>query len=179
MGAANSAFTRNLLVEETSAIAHQLPPREPDQSLVIGLNRRQRAKVATRMKLLASARRLFLSVGYFATGIRDIAADMGMSTGAVFSQVEDKAELWRLAVGGPAPSEDVAEEIALLLALLPGWGWALIRKADGSFFATLSTPGYRPGADGEPAEGAVWIGRGLCPASALRAARTAEEADRS
>lgn len=142
------------------------------------LNRRQQARAATRQKLLASARTLFLSVGYASATIRDLAAHMGMSTGAVFSQVEDKEELWRLAMGGPAPSPDVAEEIALLLALYPGWGWVLRRNPDGAFACALSTPGYRPAIGAHGGEGAVWVGSGMCPASAIRAARAAEEADR-
>ena len=59
-----------------------------------GLNRRQAAKVRTRGKVMASARSLFAERGYDPATIRDIARGAGMSTGAVFANFQDKAELF-------------------------------------------------------------------------------------
>ncbi|WP_374514003.1 TetR family transcriptional regulator [Brevundimonas sp.] len=58
------------------------------------LNRRQAAKVRTRQKVLDAARALFAERGYEAATIRDIAKGAGMSTGAVFANFQDKAELF-------------------------------------------------------------------------------------
>lgn len=58
------------------------------------LNRRQAAKIRTRGKVLDAARGLFAERGYDAATIRDIAKDAGMSTGAVFANFQDKAELF-------------------------------------------------------------------------------------
>jgi AcrR family transcriptional regulator len=58
------------------------------------LNRRQAAKVRTRQKVLDAARSLFAERGYDAATIRDIAKGAGMSTGAVFANFQDKAELF-------------------------------------------------------------------------------------
>ena len=58
------------------------------------LNRRQAAKVRTRQKVLEAARGLFAERGYEPATIRDIAKGAGMSTGAVFANFQDKAELF-------------------------------------------------------------------------------------
>ncbi len=58
------------------------------------LNRRQTAKVRTRQKVLEAARTLFAERGYEPATIRDIAKGAGMSTGAVFANFQDKAELF-------------------------------------------------------------------------------------
>ena len=58
------------------------------------LNRRQTAKVKTRQKVLDAARALFAGRGYEPATIRDIAKGAGMSTGAVFANFQDKAELF-------------------------------------------------------------------------------------
>lgn len=58
------------------------------------MNRRQAAKVRTRQKVLDAARDLFAERGYEPATIRDIARGAGMSTGAVFANFQDKAELF-------------------------------------------------------------------------------------
>jgi len=67
------------------------------------LNRRQAAKVRTRQKVLDAARALFAARGYEPATIRDIASGAGMSTGAVFANFQDKAELFEAVL-----SEDMA-----------------------------------------------------------------------
>jgi AcrR family transcriptional regulator len=57
--------------------------------------RRALAKQQTRAKVIAAARRLFSESGYEGATIRDIAAEAGMSTGAVFANFTDKADLFR------------------------------------------------------------------------------------
>jgi AcrR family transcriptional regulator len=57
--------------------------------------RRALAKQQTRVKVLAAARRLFSEQGYEGATIRDIAAEAGMSTGAVFANFTDKSDLFR------------------------------------------------------------------------------------
>ncbi len=68
------------------------------------LNRRQAAKVRTRQKVLDAARALFAERGYEPATIRDIAKGAGMSTGAVFANFQDKAELFEAVL-----SEDLAK----------------------------------------------------------------------
>lgn len=58
------------------------------------LNRRQEAKQKTRLRVLESARSLFALHGYDSATIRDIASGAGMSTGAVFANFQDKADLF-------------------------------------------------------------------------------------
>ncbi len=58
------------------------------------LTRRQAANVRTRQKVLDAARGLFAERGYEPATIRDIAKSAGMSTGAVFANFQDKAELF-------------------------------------------------------------------------------------
>jgi len=57
--------------------------------------RRAVAKQQTRQRVLAAARRLFSEQGYEGATIRDIASAAGMSTGAVFANFSDKADLFR------------------------------------------------------------------------------------
>lgn len=133
-------------------------------------NRREVARDVTRLKLLSAARFLFTHVGFFDTGIRDIAKRMGMSTGAVFAQVKDKDELWRAAMRGPTPSLMLAEEVALILALRPGWRW-LLRFDGARYLTTLSSPDYNPMQNG----GLIFSGQGDSPADALREVRLAAD----
>ena len=67
------------------------------------LNRRQAAKVRTRQKVLDAARSLCAERGYEPATIRDIARGAGMSTGAVFANFQDKAELFEVVL-----TEDMA-----------------------------------------------------------------------
>jgi len=59
------------------------------------MTRRAVAKQQTRRRILAAARRLFSELGYERATIRDIASAAGMSTGAVFANFTDKADLFR------------------------------------------------------------------------------------
>lgn len=76
----------------------ETPAAEADQTQP-RLNRRQAAKVRTRQKVLDAARALFAERGYDAATIRDIAKGAGMSTGAVFANFQDKAELFEAVLG--------------------------------------------------------------------------------
>ncbi len=60
-----------------------------------GPSRRALAKQETRAKVLEAARRLFSEHGYEGATIRDIASAAGMSTGAVFANFSDKADLFQ------------------------------------------------------------------------------------
>lgn len=78
------------------------------------LNRRQAAKVATREKLLHTARVLWAPAGSYApVTIRDIAASAGMSTGAIFANWTGKEDLWRDAMGYEPPVDCEAVRAAL------------------------------------------------------------------
>jgi AcrR family transcriptional regulator len=76
--------------ESASAVS----PATPEAQGEPRLNRRQAAKVRTRQKVLDAARGLFAERGYEPATIRDIAKGAGMSTGAVFANFQDKAELF-------------------------------------------------------------------------------------
>ena len=79
------------------------------------LNRRQAAKVRTRQKVLDAARALFAERGYEPATIRDIAKGAGMSTGAVFANFQDKAELFEAVL-----TEDLARLAETLRAAAAG-----------------------------------------------------------
>jgi AcrR family transcriptional regulator len=55
---------------------------------------RAQSKLKTRKRVLEAARRLFMERGYDPATIRDIAADAGLSTGAVFASFSDKTDLF-------------------------------------------------------------------------------------
>ena len=58
------------------------------------LNRRAMAKLRTRQALLQAGKQLFTERGYEDATVRDIARAAGMSTGAVFANFSDKADLF-------------------------------------------------------------------------------------
>jgi AcrR family transcriptional regulator len=58
------------------------------------LTRRALAKLRTRQVVMDAAKRLFTTRGYEAATVRDIASEAGMSTGAVFANFADKADLF-------------------------------------------------------------------------------------
>lgn len=63
------------------------------------LNKRDHAKIRTRAKVLAAARKLFAEKGHQGATIRGIAKEAGMSTGAVFANFKDKEDLYVAAHG--------------------------------------------------------------------------------
>jgi AcrR family transcriptional regulator len=95
--------------------------------------RRALAKQQTRVKVLAAARRLFSEQGYEGATIRDIAAEAGMSTGAVFANFTDKSDLFREIMVADCESllEDMREasgrgkgvEDTLLKVFMAGYGF--------------------------------------------------------
>ncbi len=64
------------------------------------MTRRAQAKLETRERVLQAAKRLFISRGYEGATIRDIAAEAGMSTGAVFANFTDKHDLFHAVLQG-------------------------------------------------------------------------------
>ncbi len=103
----------------------------PEDSEAPRLNRRQAAKVRTRQKVLDAARTLFAERGYEPATIRDIARGAGMSTGAVFANFQDKAELFEAVLSGDmaklaetlkaAAATDGSVKARLLAALTAGY----------------------------------------------------------
>lgn len=97
------------------------------------LTRRAQAKLQTRDKVLAAAKRLFIDRGYEAATIRDIAQEAGMSTGAVFANFTDKNHLFH---------EVIKADVEALSVM----GRDLVRNHSGSIEAVLGeffTIGYR------------------------------------
>ena len=86
------------------------------------LNRRQLAKARTRDKVLAAVRALAAEGRTWQqVTIRQIAVRAGMSTGAVFANWSDKADLWREAFGQEPPVDGPAVRAAhATLAALKG-----------------------------------------------------------
>lgn len=84
------------------------------------MNKRATAKALTRSKVRAAAEALFDTVGYEKATIRDIAANAGMSTGAVFANFEDKLALY-VDIKGHAPVtiEQGHELFHVMLDLIP------------------------------------------------------------
>lgn len=79
------------------------------------LTRRQASKIRTADKVLEAARHHFSTVGWEKGTIRAIAKRAGMSTGSVFASYENKALLYRAAMGhDPITPEEGARAIAEL-----------------------------------------------------------------
>lgn len=101
---------------DPAPIASATPePPEPRRE-----NKRARAKAATRQKLIEGAARMFADTPYAQVTIRKLAAEIGMSTGAVFANFDGKADLWRAAMGSEPPLDGPALRAApdMLQALL-------------------------------------------------------------
>ena len=80
---------------------------------------RARRKAATRAKLVAAAQKLWAAPGtYEQVGTRDIAAEAGMTTGAITQNWRSKADLWREAMGYEPPVDGPAVRAALQSATL-------------------------------------------------------------
>lgn len=128
-----------------------------------GPTRRAMAKQETRAKVLEAARRLFSERGYEGATIRDIAQAAGMSTGAVFANFSDKADLFQeimssdlaelsgLMSAAAADRDDVEDAVTAMLSA--GYGFyqtqmPLVRAAFSASFALHSTTARRsaPGA---------------------------------
>ena len=83
--------------------------------------RRDQAKAATRQKVLEAAARLFATTPYAQVTIRRLVAEVGLSTGAVFANFRDKADLWRQAMGSEPPLDGPAMRAApQMMAALTG-----------------------------------------------------------
>ena len=99
------------------------------------LTRRALAKLRTRQIVLEAAKRLFTERGYEEATVRDIAREAGMSTGAVFANFEDKADLFNEVVIADyealaarmrqAAAAESAVESSLLAALSVGYDFHL------------------------------------------------------
>ena len=71
-------------------------------------------KAATRQLAIDTARKCWKEPGsYEAQGTREIAAEMGMSTGAIFANFTGKADLWRAAMGTEPPVDSAEVRAAL------------------------------------------------------------------
>lgn len=134
--------------------------------------RRQQGKALTRTKVIEAARFAFTNTGYAASTVKDIAARARTSIGTIFATAPDKESLWVLAMGGPPPSLDLAEEVALIEAQRPDWVYIFRKAPGGVYLATLSPDNLNPLHNSGP----VATGKGDSPAAALRAARL--QADR-
>ena len=91
------------------------PPRRPYRSA-----RRAAQADSTRRALLRAATELFTTRGWAATGLRDIAAEAGVSTETIYTHFQSKADLLRraadVAVVGdhdPVPVADRPEFVAM------------------------------------------------------------------
>lgn len=141
-----------------------LAPREAVGAIQAkGPTRRAMAKQETRAKVLEAARRLFSERGYEGATIRDIAQAAGMSTGAVFANFSDKADLFQeimssdlhelsgLMTGAAAHKDDVEDALAAMMAAGYAFYQAqmpLVRAAFSAAYALHSTTTRRstPGA---------------------------------
>lgn len=69
------------------------------------MNRRAESKEKTRRKAITAARKAFATTDYHAVTIRGLADMMKMSTGAIFGNFTDKADLWRASMPLPVPAD--------------------------------------------------------------------------
>lgn len=81
--------------------------------------KRQDAKAATRAKLIKVAKAAFHHGGYDSVTMREVAKAAGVSTGAIFANFADKADLFQQAMGEKAPD---VEAFLKLVAKAPDDG---------------------------------------------------------
>ncbi len=87
-----------------------MPSLKPSAARAGAPNQRVQAKVRTRQKILAAAKRLFAEKGYEAATIRDIATAAGMSTGAVFANFTGKSDVFgEIVVADRSASYEIME----------------------------------------------------------------------
>lgn len=79
------------------------------------MNRRSEAKEKTRRKAIMAARKAFATTDYHAVTIRGLADMMKMSTGAIFGNFTDKADLWEASMPLPVPADTSVTRTAPLL----------------------------------------------------------------
>lgn len=127
------------------------------------LNRRQAAKIRTRQKVLDAARALFAERGYEPATIRDIAKGAGMSTGAVFANFQDKAELFEAVL---------AEDMARITDVVKSGAEAEARSVRDRLVTAL-TAGYKSSMDQLPLVQAVVARSWFQPLAAEMRARHA------
>lgn len=65
--------------------------------------RRQEQKARTREAIILAARELFHRDGYEAVTVRQVAKAAALSTGSIFAGFAGKADLFKAAMGHPAP----------------------------------------------------------------------------
>lgn len=83
--------------------------------------RRDIAKQRTQGIILEAGRKLFMRHGYAAATMRSIAAESGMSTGAIFANYKDKADLYRQVFGhDPLTPEEGLDLLHCLRLLVRG-----------------------------------------------------------
>lgn len=82
------------------------------------MNKREKSKAATRQKVIDGAKALWKKPGSYlertagGNGIREVAAHIGMSTGAIFANFDSKDDLWRAAFGCEPPIDCVLTRAA-------------------------------------------------------------------
>jgi AcrR family transcriptional regulator len=74
--------------------------------------RRKEQKAATLKLIEATARRLFSEHPYEAVTIRRVAAEAGLTSGAIFRNYPAKADLWRGVMGTPPPLDSALTRTA-------------------------------------------------------------------
>lgn len=139
-----------------------LSPQAAESNDAPRLNRRQAAKVRTRQKVMEAARSLFAQRGYDPATIRDIAKGAGMSTGAVFANFQDKAELFEAVL-----AEDLSRLTETMKAASDRDG--AVRER----LLYLLTAGYHASLDHLPLVQAVVARSWFQPQSAEKRARAA------
>lgn len=78
------------------------------------MTKRAAKKAATQQRALEAARKCWAEPGsYESQGMREIAAVMGMSTGAIFANFTSKEDLWRCAMGYEPPVDSAEVRAAL------------------------------------------------------------------
>jgi AcrR family transcriptional regulator len=144
---------------------NSLPHAQANENETPRLNRRQAAKVRTRQKVLEAARTLFAERGYEPATIRDIAKGAGMSTGAVFANFQDKAELFEAVL---------SEDMGMLAGTMKA-GAAAETTLRGRLMAAL-TAGYHGSLDQLPLVQAVVARSWFQPVAAEMRTRAAIKA---
>ena len=82
------------------------------------MTKRAEDKARTRHLVLDTARRVFDRVGFDAATIRGIAAEMNMSTGAIFGQFTGKEALYEAVYGHPPVTPEAGRQMITVIGFL-------------------------------------------------------------
>jgi AcrR family transcriptional regulator len=108
---APTVIPHRTLADDARDTAKAMGPQVRDVMTSIRANARRDAADRTRRDILVAAKAAFDALGFNGTGLRAIAQDAGVSTGAIFNNWPDKVALYTEVYGHPPVSPEEGAEL--------------------------------------------------------------------